>query len=74
MQTKRLVTMANQIGDFYKSFPDEVQSKKDIANHLEKFWAKSMRDQIVDYIDTDGGEGLYPIVKDAIKSHLVSAV
>jgi formate dehydrogenase subunit delta len=73
MQTERLVIMANQIGDFYKSFPDEVQSKKEIAQHLEKFWAKSMRDQIVAYIQTDGGSDLYPIVKSAIQLHLIAA-
>ncbi len=73
MQIERLVVMANQIGDFYKSFPDEAQSKRDIAQHLEKFWAKSMRDQIISHIDQTGGKALYPIVIDAIKVHLAQA-
>jgi formate dehydrogenase subunit delta len=71
MQTERLVAMANQIGDFYKSFPDQAQSKHDIAQHLEKFWAKSMRDQIVVHVDKQRGEGLHPIVLDAIKEYLM---
>jgi len=71
MQTERLITMANQIGDFYKSFPDESQSKHDIAQHLEKFWALSMRSQIIDYVNQKNGEGLYDIVRDAIKEHLL---
>jgi len=33
MQIEHLITMANQIGDFYKSFPDTEQAKKDIAKH-----------------------------------------
>jgi len=70
MQTERLITMANQIGDFYKSFPDQAQSKHDIAQHLEKFWALSMRTQIVDYVNQQNGEGLHGIVRDAIKEHL----
>ena len=71
MQTERLVTMANQIGDFYQSFPDKTQSKIDIAGHLEKFWAKSMRDQIIFYVNEQNGDALHPIVREAIVDHLI---
>jgi formate dehydrogenase subunit delta len=69
MQTEHLITMANQIGDFFKAFPDETQAKKDIAQHLQRFWAKSMRSQIVEYIHQDG-EALLPIVKNAILEYI----
>ncbi len=69
MQIEHLVTMANQIGDFFKAFPDQTQAKKDIAQHLQKFWAKSMRDQIVAYIH-QGGDTLLPIVKAAIVEYI----
>lgn len=69
MQTEHLITMANQIGDFFKAFPDQQQAKKDIAQHLQRFWAKSMREQIVAYIH-QGGEALLPIVKAAIVEYI----
>lgn len=72
MKIKTLITMANQIGDFFKSFPDQVQAKKDIAQHLERFWASSMRDQILAYVNEQNGEGLEIIVRDAIKEHITS--
>lgn len=70
MKIENLVGMANQIGDFFKSFPDQAQAKKDIAQHLERFWASSMRDQILAYVNEKNGEGLEPIVRDAIKEHI----
>lgn len=70
MQIDHLVTMANQIGDFFKSFPDQEQAKKDIANHLMRFWALNMRQQILAHVIDKNGEGLEPIVRDAIKEQL----
>jgi formate dehydrogenase subunit delta len=72
MKIENLVTMANQIGDFFKSFPDQEQAKQDIAQHLIRFWASSMRDQISTYVIEKNGEGLEPIVRDAIKAHIQS--
>jgi formate dehydrogenase subunit delta len=73
MKIDHLITMANQIGDFFKSFPDQEQSKQDIAQHLLKFWAKSMRDQITLYVQNNNGEGLHALVKDAIREHLTAS-
>lgn len=70
MQIEHLVTMANQIGDFFKFFPDQEQAKKDIAQHLSRFWAKNMRKQILTHALDKNGDGLEPIVSEAIKQHL----
>lgn len=70
MQIEHLVTMANQIGDFYKSFPNQDEAKNDIAQHMKSFWASSMRQQILAHVNDKDGEGLEPIVCDAIKKHL----
>ena len=70
MQIEHLITMANQIGDFYKSFPDIEQAKKDIAKHLTSFWARNMRLQIMAHVAEKNGVGLEDIVRDAIKEHL----
>lgn len=74
MQIDHLVNMANQIGDFFKSFPDQDQAKKDIAQHLTRFWASSMRQQIAVHVQDKNGEGLDEIVRDAIKEHLNSDI
>ncbi len=69
MDIQRLVTMANQIGDFYESYPNQSHAQQDIAGHLNKFWALPMRKQIAEYVQQDGA-GLHVQVASAIKSHL----
>lgn len=68
MKIEQLITMANQIGTFFKSSPDEEQAKKDIVMHLKRFWALSMRLQLIEHVQHEG-TGLEPIVKDAIIQH-----
>ena len=70
MNIDHLITMANQIGDFFKSYPDQEKAKEDIANHLTKFWAPPTRNQIKAYVEKEAGKGLELIVIDAIKKHL----
>ncbi len=70
MQTARLITMANQIGEFFQSTPDVAQAKEDIAQHLIKFWAKSMRLQLLTHVQDNNAEGLSPLVKEAVLTHL----
>lgn len=70
MQTTRLITMANQIGDFFKSIPDEAQAKEDIAQHLIKFWAANMRAQLVHDVQNNAADDLMPLVRDAVLKHL----
>lgn len=68
MNIQQLITMANQIGTFFKSSPDAEQAKKDIVMHLKRFWALSMRLQLIDHAQKDG-KGLEPIVREAIIQH-----
>jgi formate dehydrogenase subunit delta len=70
MDIQRLITMANQIGDFYESYPDKSHAQKDIADHLNKFWALPMRKQIAQYVGEQGGAGLHLHVQTAIKNHM----
>ncbi len=70
MQTQQLIKMANQIGDFYESYPDENQAQQDIAGHLNKFWALQMRQQLAQHVKITNGEGLHPKVASAVNAHL----
>ena len=69
MNIEHLITMANQIGDFFRSYPDKEQAKKDIAYHIKRFWAPNMCKQIVEHVVNNQGKGLEPIVESAIMEH-----
>jgi formate dehydrogenase subunit delta len=68
MDIGHLVTMANQIGAFFKSYPDAEQAKKDIVMHIKRFWALNMRLQLIEHAQTSA-EGLEPLVKEAVIQH-----
>ncbi len=70
MQTETLIKMANQVGDFFESYPDQAQAKIDIAYHLNRFWTKDMRNQIAVHVQTSQGVGLHAQVIAAIAAHL----
>lgn len=70
MTNEQLITMANQIGAFFQSYPDQVQAQHDIATHLNRFWALGMRQQISQYVQESSGQGLDANVIAAIKSHI----
>ena len=69
MSIERLITMANQIGEFFRANPDPAQAKEDIINHLKKFWALNMRKQILAHVQNQQGVGLEPIVGEAIREY-----
>jgi formate dehydrogenase subunit delta len=70
LNIEHLVTMANQIGSFFRSYPDAEQAKKDIANHIERFWTSNMCKQITEHVSKNKGKGLEPIVESAIREYL----
>src|SRR5271170_823806 len=49
-----LVKMANDIGNFFRAEPVREDAIAGIANHIDKFWTKSMRRKIAAH----GEEGL----------------
>ena len=72
MEENNLITMANQIGGFFKSYPDKEQATKDIATHLKKFWPPVMRNKIIEYVSSaeEKDNLLDDMVNDAIKKYL----
>jgi formate dehydrogenase subunit delta len=60
-----MVHMANQIAQFFASYPHE-ESVAGVADHIQKFWEKRMRQQLHEYI-AHGGSGLNPLVVEAAK-------
>ena len=59
----KLALMANQIGDFFKAYPDE-QAIAAIADHINQFWTKRMREEFRNGFEKDAS-ALSPLVRQA---------
>ena len=69
MDVSRLIKMANDIGMFFSSDKDTDRGAAGVADHIHKFWAPAMRREILMHLDERGGEGLDPIVLEALRKH-----
>lgn len=65
MNIENLVHMANQITDFFKSYPEE-EAIAGVENHIRQFWDPRMRAQLSKHLDA-GGAGLDAITLAAAK-------
>jgi formate dehydrogenase subunit delta len=65
MTPDHMVHMANQIALYFASYPKEA-AVAGIADHLQKFWERRMRQQIIQYV-AQGGNGLHELVPEAVK-------
>ncbi len=65
-QLEQLILMINQIVDnnSYGNTPEETAETT--ATHLKKFWARPMKQQIIQYAQEDGSE-LQPAAKLAVQ-------
>ncbi len=64
MEIRDTVRMANQIGDFFKSYPEQ-EALDGIAEHINKFWEPRMRRIFFTHMDA-GGKDISEIVKKAV--------
>jgi formate dehydrogenase subunit delta len=62
-EIERLVKMANQIADNFR-FHDDAAGRT--ADHLQRFWAPSMRQKLQEY-GSAGGEALQPAAREALQ-------
>lgn len=62
-EIERLVKMANQIADNFGFHDDAIERT---ADHLQRFWAPSMRQKLLEY-HADGGDGLRQAVREALR-------
>lgn len=69
METSNLVGMANRIGSFFAATPDRAEALEGIARHIRLFWERRMRSDLLAHVDAHAGEGLDPIVLDALREH-----
>ena len=68
MDIHHLVTMANQIADFFRtSNPDRAEAVAATAHHLRNFWDPRMRREIIARLhDGVGVADLNEVARDAI--------
>jgi len=64
-----LVTMANQIGEFFETMKDRTQSIEEIALHLKRFWEPRMRRALLEHVERHRGAGLKDIVLESMLAH-----
>ncbi|MCX2525508.1 formate dehydrogenase subunit delta [Larsenimonas rhizosphaerae] len=50
-----LVRMVNQISINNRHHGEDALAAEAVAMHLKKFWARRMKQQIIDYAENDGG-------------------
>jgi formate dehydrogenase subunit delta len=49
--------------------PDGEEARNGIATHIRKFWDPRMRREMYQHIDSTAGDGLHPLVLDALRLH-----
>ena len=69
MNNDNLIRMVNRIGAFFAAMPDRDEAMRDLAQHVRRFWAPRMRQQLFEHLDTTQGEGVDALVIAALKQH-----
>tara|TARA_B110000014_G_C19921487_1_gene476736 strand:+ start:495 stop:734 length:240 start_codon:yes stop_codon:yes gene_type:complete len=65
-ELEHLISMINQIaGNIAIGQSDEVAAEK-VADHVKRFWAKSMKQKIIAYLE-GGGDDLQPAASAAVR-------
>lgn len=72
MNNDNLVVMVNQIGTFFAAMPDHPEAVKGVSDHLRRFWAPRMREQLMAHF-RHGGNDLIPIVREALETQPIMA-
>ena len=68
MDKQHLVQMSNRIAQFFQAMPDVAEAEEGVVNHLAKFWPPAMRQALLQHV-AEGGEGLLPLVQQALQQH-----
>ena len=62
---QHIVQMANDIGNFFRAEPQRQVAVDSIANHINQFWTRRMRQKLLDYVER-GGTGLDDLPRAAV--------
>jgi len=63
-----LIEMLNRIGDFFEAIPDREAAMSGIADHVKKFWERSMRQQLSEMLaQPEHAEQIKPVIREALE-------
>ena len=65
-ELQHLIKMMNQISDNMALTENDEQAAAKVADHIERFWARSMKEKIISYARSDG-EMLKEMSMEAIR-------
>jgi formate dehydrogenase subunit delta len=65
MRIEHLVSMVNDIGNFFNAESDKAEAAKSVASHVRRFWDPRMRREIIAHYKK-GGEGLDELPRSAV--------
>jgi formate dehydrogenase subunit delta len=68
---EQIVRMANDIGNFFRAETDRMVALAGVANHINKFWTRRMRQRLLDYV-AQGGSELDELPLEAVKQVVVA--
>jgi formate dehydrogenase subunit delta len=54
--SEHIVQMANDIGNFFRAEPNRQVAVDGIANHMNRFWTRRMRQRLLEYVQQGGTE------------------
>ena len=66
MKVDPLIKMANQIAAFFEGEAGVDGGPPLVATHINRYWEKRMRQEIIAYYRRDGGEGLDEVALKAV--------
>ncbi len=64
--SKQLVQMANDIGNFFRAQPVREDAVAGIANHINSYWTRRMREKLWTQIE-HGEAGLDDLPREALR-------
>jgi formate dehydrogenase subunit delta len=67
MSTAHLKKMANQIARNQSLLGDPEDTAQRVADHITRFWAPSMRQELAEQATSEEGENLTAVVKTALQ-------
>jgi formate dehydrogenase subunit delta len=66
MSSSHLVQMANDIGNFFRAQAQRDKAIAGIANHMQSFWTRRMREKLVAQLE-HGEDGLDDLPREAVR-------
>lgn len=67
MDIENLIHMANRIGEFFDAMPERHEATEGINQHLRRYWEPRMRRELLAHVQQRQGQGLSPLVLDALR-------